>query len=824
MFGWCGLPELSETLEAAADKCTSPSCCCGLCSALRPRWKRLVDNIYPVNQQDGLVKSNMAKLTNYVRLSPEKLDRIGEYLETRVSRDIYRRRTGSVLVSVEAMDTLVSSCPPNTLNLFVESFLKTVQRLLECEEPQMQVLATQSFVKFSNIAEDTPSYHRRYDFFVSKFASMCHSAHSSPATRLELRMAGLEGLQGVIKKTVSDDLVENIWTEAHMEKIIPSLLFNMDQNNHQPAGPTGETAPSLSEQPPQLAETCLRELVGRASYAHIRRFMKPVLRHLDNHGLWVPNQFAVETFKVIMFSIPAQHSYAVIQLLMTHLDEKARSEAPVRTGIADVLAKIITIAAGECVGPSVLEIINSVLSHLRQSVTTNRSAGTQKDQRNERQYQEALINALGEFANNLPDYQKIEIMMFIMGKVPQYPGDRERLEADSESEVLLQNMLLRSLLKVGTKYTSLNLATTFPLSFLDPLMRMSLAPDPEIRLLVQRILHTLIDRRGNLARLDKPRLDITQLDLQVHKCSRQDVMFIKRNGPEMLLCLLESLELANNSLDNLTAIYTTLALLWLEVNCPDFLPDVLRLTLDMQEIALNSEMSQTLRINLHILAITFANFVSSQCSVPALYQYVKQVVSARRERSPHLLPDLTWHYDPTLGREPPDACLLLDQARLTEVLTGHGLDASRLQTPFSNMMPSSASVWQKRQSILQGSERDLNNITVEVDSMSSSIGLFKPKPPPEHVCFEAMKQLVRAPPEEHRAEQEEERQRLTEACRSLSLHALAQQSNAGVDTLRDKLDEIFSQLGGAAEGVGRATTVYTPPSLQQIQFPELFVY
>ena len=31
------------------------------------------------------------------------------------------------------------------------------------------------FVKFSNIEEDAPSYHRRYDFFVSKFSSMCHS-------------------------------------------------------------------------------------------------------------------------------------------------------------------------------------------------------------------------------------------------------------------------------------------------------------------------------------------------------------------------------------------------------------------------------------------------------------------------------------------------------------------------------------------------------------------------------------------------------------------------------------------------------------------------
>jgi hypothetical protein len=44
--------------------------------------------------QDGLVKNNMEKLTFYSLSSPEKLDRIGEYLFQRASRDIYRRRNG----------------------------------------------------------------------------------------------------------------------------------------------------------------------------------------------------------------------------------------------------------------------------------------------------------------------------------------------------------------------------------------------------------------------------------------------------------------------------------------------------------------------------------------------------------------------------------------------------------------------------------------------------------------------------------------------------------------------------------------------------------
>jgi hypothetical protein len=42
-----------------------------------------------------------------------------------------------------------------------------------------------------------------------------------------IRNAGLRGLQGVVRKTVSDDLQVNIWEAIHMDKIVPSLLYNM---------------------------------------------------------------------------------------------------------------------------------------------------------------------------------------------------------------------------------------------------------------------------------------------------------------------------------------------------------------------------------------------------------------------------------------------------------------------------------------------------------------------------------------------------------------------------------------------------------------------
>lgn len=107
---------------------------------------------------------------------------------------------------------------------------------------------------------------------------MCHSGDSSEV-RNKIRIAGIRGLQAVVRKTVSDELVENIWEPVHMDKIVPSLLFNMQESGfHMKDNSCVEPAPEDQVDPPMLAETCLRELVGRASFGHIRAVLRPVLR------------------------------------------------------------------------------------------------------------------------------------------------------------------------------------------------------------------------------------------------------------------------------------------------------------------------------------------------------------------------------------------------------------------------------------------------------------------------------------------------------------------------------------------------------------------
>ncbi|KAH0617354.1 hypothetical protein JD844_015412 [Phrynosoma platyrhinos] len=315
-------------------------CCC--CAALRPRYKRLVDNIFPEDPKDGLVKADMEKLTFYAVSAPEKLDRIGAYLAERLSRDVVRHRYGYVFIAMEALDQLLMACHSQSIKPFVESFLHMVAKLLESGEPKLQVLGTNSFVKFANIEEDTPSYHRRYDFFVSRFSAMCHSCHNDPEIRNEIRIAGIRGIQGVVRKTVNDELQATIWEPQHMDKIVPSLLFNMqkiedvDSRIGPPSSPTGG---DKEENPAVLAENCFRELLGRATYGNMNNAVRPV--------------FALQsqlTNQVVDHSCTAQYSHHVIQEILGHLDSCKRASPRVRAGIIQVLLEAVAIAAKGSIG------------------------------------------------------------------------------------------------------------------------------------------------------------------------------------------------------------------------------------------------------------------------------------------------------------------------------------------------------------------------------------------------------------------------------------------------------------------------------------------
>ena len=555
----------------------------------------------------------------------------------------------------------------------------------------------------------------------------------------------MNGLKGVIRKTVSDDLQVDIWDETHMDKIVPSLLFNIQCQDIIPEMSATDSTSLNIASPGAMADECLRELISRASFGHVPHVIKPILKHLDNHNLWdtrYPENFAVQLFKIIMYSIQNQHAYTVIQMLMNHLDEISRhcestaDRIRIRTGVVNVLSNIVAITAAGAIGPSVLEIINSLLNYLKASINNYQKLDQPED---EKHFQEAVINTLGEFANNFPDFQKIEIMIFILSKAPP-------TSSTLENDILLQHILLKSLLKVSAKYKPDTMSHAFPTSFLNPLLARSLSSDPTVRLIVQVIFHQLLDRHNNLPRLARP-LSLTSPDkLTIEKALRADLMFMRKHGPELLLHIYDNIQIKNNSVKNFNAIYTTLALMCVEMNSEETLTELLRLTFAIQDFATmkNSDLDETHRSLIHCLVAGFLHLIGHLTAIPTLCAHIEQVIKARHEKAPWLLPDSseTETYKGTSNRSRRNSFeeiaeeFLFNKGTIAEALRSTGHDTKKLLTPF---MPRNVGTFYylnkffiiSKNYIIQltnlsvdatmtRSISDLNNITVEVESVGSS--------------------------------------------------------------------------------------------------------
>lgn len=526
---------------------------------------------------------------------------------------------------------------------------------------------------------------------------MCHGSNDTAEIRNNIRMAGIKGLQGVIRKTVSDDLVENIWERQHMEKIVPSLLFNMQSSNAREEETNEED--NEPKTPPMLAESVLRELVSRASFSHIKDVLKPLLTHLDHHQLWIPHDFAIHTFQIVMLSIQPQYSYCIVESLMSHLDQTTSSKT--KTSIAVVLTQIIFIAAGESVGPSALDIINNLLTLLRDSVSSkNPTIG---------QYQENLINALGQFANHHPDYQKIEIMLFIMNKVPTF-SKKDLVDQ------MLQIILLKSLLKVSVQYRTVSFEKAFPASFLQPLLKMAKVPHVETRITVMEILQALIDRHKNQQTLSVVTIK-SYHGLSLEPPSRSDIIFANKQVGNLMNALIKSMIL-DDQVIALESAYTTAALMITEMGCIETLQEFLVFLFYLQDTAICSEdLTVRHKCNLHRIVISLVTLLS-RC-IGIYTDYCEQLIDKRRYDAPYLLPPLTDDNSPTLHAMNLEISeeLLVDRPMIVSCLQSAGIRCERLQ--METLFPSS----DRRTSLIDGiTSRDgtLSDTYPDAESIKSS--------------------------------------------------------------------------------------------------------
>lgn len=604
-----------------------------------------------------------------------------------------------------------------------------------------------------------------------------------------------------------------------MDKIVPSLLYNMQDSR---SNGSHIDSPRDEEEPSHLAEVVFRDLICRAAYGNIRSVLVPVLVHLDNHKVWVPTDFAVRCFKIIMYSVQSQYGYLVIQLLLSHLDKHVKDDPKIKTSIITVLFEAVLISAGGSIGPSVLEVFNNLLRHLRISVDSK--GANQAQSTAEVKFQDAIVNTIGQFANNLPDYQKIEIMMFIMGKFPQFTDE----EIGGQMDKQLQINLLKTLLKVATKYKTVNMSNAFPPEFLHPLLRMSLMEDPGMRITVQEILHTLIDRNGNTPKLKRIELcaNISSLELVVEKCSRQDILFMKKSGMQFYWHILENVQLESNRVDNLESMFCTMALLAVEMGGDDILVDLFRLALDIQGIAVATTLPMTHRCALHAMIAAYLNLISQLLASPAVVQYVQQTIELRKNKAAHLLPDFAFNRSNRPQSYPSNDQIkeewLFEQGLLSTHLGSTGLDITRLLTPFTPKPFSDGA--EPNLSV-----SDLGSINIEVESVDGSPMTKRRACMNEEITVESLKKMLSEENAEDKEVAERKRREVVNTFRTAPFEEIVARSEAKSTHFHNKLNEILDFVSNTCikDGPLPIVTDGTSTDLDTgfgLQFPDLFVY
>lgn len=121
-------------------------------------------------------------------------------------------------------------------------------------------------------------------------------------------------------------------------------------------------------------------------------------------------------------------------------------------------------------------------------------------------------------------------------------------------------------------------------------------------------------------------MNISKSELNLEKCSRSDTIFIRKHAQDIYVSIYESLEITNNTVDNFEAVYTTLALICIELLSEETVLDFIRLILSIQELAItNAVLSTQQKFHLHAMVISIMYLVAVVVNLLPLKDYVEKV-------------------------------------------------------------------------------------------------------------------------------------------------------------------------------------------------------
>ncbi|KAM9970565.1 hypothetical protein ACTFIR_002425 [Dictyostelium discoideum] len=601
------------------------------------KYKRIVKTIFPQVEGGEMQLGNISKLVYFCEMSPEQLQKVGPYIEAKAQKNLSKKRLVYVSTCIIIIRELIIGCRKH-LALFSGNATRLMKILLiQTEYPSLQIEATETFIRFASVQDDSNQIPPEIDEFIKYFIIMAKNMDNDDTMRRTIRGEGLRGVTAYVSlASLTDDL--DTFITKHTD-IIYTILDNMQyrdqipspsmENRNQHHDETGETTITNVK---LLATECLKDLSGRVDNMTVASLVTTIVNYLDSHQKWNFEKFAVHALTSVTQSIKGQNYTIMLTSFLRHLE----LDHPPTVTKEIVLTSVAIV---NDTTSSINMVVTSLLKILVRSIENSSKHLPDVDQ--QFSLQNSIVESIGFIGRKIKSTgKKVEIMNQIINSL------RDIIKSNNSTTNSLINLITFSFVQCISQVASTlndlvvgpSLVPLFDLTSKLIGIHQSPTTSHQTKTFIQSTFQSFL-----IQQIQFKSLFDQLMNQQIIQFNNNDGVseFLNNCSKPIVETIISGLKSKNNQPDNIISIFKTLVTLLIREKSKQIqysIPMLLKLESEIDDNN-NSNNSNQLPIRLvrsiHLLISSYLIVVARLYRSKELEDYVEQVSNYRKSMNIH---------------------------------------------------------------------------------------------------------------------------------------------------------------------------------------------